>query len=213
MSLPTPETLARRASVQEAMWMATHDGVVEVPAEARQDSVLDDVEVLPGADADVPDADGQRYSRLFHGTLPPSREIQKERPIHRLAACLCAAGMSFREIANRLGVNNVTVGNWFRQEWFQRFVDEEIRAAGIDPLKNLLQGAAKDSVCTLVELRDDKNVPAATRARCAADLLDRAYGKAPQQVHHTTSSAQAMQELSAVEREIKELLKHEMTPV
>jgi transposase-like protein len=195
-----------RATAKEAGWLATHDGMVEVPIDTgpRLDDMRD---VTPGPDAVQMDADGKRYARLFHGTPATLYDVQKERPIHRLAALLCATGMSFTEIGKRLDVNPNTVSNWFRQTWFQEYVDQEIRAAGLDPLKNLLQGAAKDSVLTLVELRDDPKVPASTRAKCASDLLDRAYGKAPAVVHHTHGATQAMQELAAVEREIGELLK------
>lgn len=191
---------------KEAQWFATHDGVVEAhPAAAEPDEqALFAVE--PGPDETANDDDGRRYARLFHGHGEPTREIQRERPIHRLAACLCAAGMSFREVARRLNVSEVTVGNWFRQKWFQEFVDEEIRIAGLDPLKNLLQGAAKDSVITLIELRDDHKVSPSVRAKCASDLLDRAYGKAPAQVHHTHGTDTALKEMAAVDREINELL-------
>jgi hypothetical protein len=182
--------------------MATHDGLVEVPPAAAPTLSDVDFDVVSTSDDDDP-----RYARMFHGTPAPSRELQKERPIHRLAACLCAAGMSFKEVARRLNVSPVSVSNWFRQPWFQAFVDEEIMAAGVDPLKNLLAGAAKDSVVTLVELRDDPKVPAATRAKCAMDILDRAYGKAPSVVQHVGSQGAALNEISAVEREIRELMK------
>lgn len=193
---------------REAIWLATRDGFVEsgVDTSGRLPDPEPDIPE-PGADAATDDADGRRYAYLFHGTPEPTLELQRERPIHRLAACLCAAGMSFTEVARRLNVSRPTVANWFRQQWFQKYVDDEIRQAGLDPLKNLLAGAAKESVLTLVELRDDPKVPASTRARCASDLLDRAYGKAPSVVHHSHGNSAALTEVAAVEREIAELLK------
>lgn len=179
---------------REATWLATRD---EVMPQADVRTVLDDI---PG------DLNGERYARLFHGTHEPNYEIAKERPIHRLAACLCAAGMSFTEVGKRLGVANTTVGNWFRQKWFQEFVDQEIMAAGIDPLKNLLAGAAKDSVLTLIELRDTPSTPPSVRCKAAMDLLDRAYGKAPTTVIHSQSNGNALNDLAAVDREINELI-------
>jgi hypothetical protein len=200
--------LAVKQAAQEAVWFATRDGVQEAAPEALPtDADFAFADVEPGPDAEVADHDGRRYAGLFRGTPAAPRELQKERPIHRLAACLCAAGMSFREIGNRLNVSPQSVSNWFRQPWFQQFVDEEIRAAGLDPLKNLLSGAAKDSVMTLIELRDDREVAASVRAKCASDLLDRAYGKAPTTVVHTHDTMRVSTELAAIDREINELIK------
>jgi len=195
-------------TLKEASWYATHDGVVvdmpETPeAVTRDDRALYD---FATKDVDTEEIGGTSEARLFRGTPEPLRELQKERPIHRIAAFMVAAGASFQEVARRLDVHHNTVSNWFRQKWFQEYVDDEIRAAGIDPLKNLLAGAAKDCVLTLIELRDDEKVPASVRAKAASDILDRAYGKAPSVVHNVQHTGQAMTDITAVEREIRELM-------
>lgn len=184
-------------------WQATREGLVETStAAAPIDADLEHVSRLAENDSA-----GVVSDRPFYGTRAPQHELQSERPIHRLAACLCAAGLSFREVAKRLNVHPASVSNWYRQPWFQDFVQSEINLMGVEPLKVLLQGAARDSVITLIELRDDTEVPASVRKAAASDLLDRAYGKAPTIVKHESSTMDAMKSMEAVDREIKELLK------
>lgn len=196
----------RAQEVGQAAWQATREGFVEVslcsqPIDADLKHLGEDSgdtgALFPG-EVSAP--------RPLYGTPAPQREMQSERPIHRLAACLCAAGLSFREIAKRLKVSPVSVSNWYRQPWFQSFVVEEVQLTGVEPLKQLLQGAARDSVITLIELRDDKDVPASVRKAAASDLLDRAYGKAPTVVKHESNALDALRSMEAIDREIKEML-------
>lgn len=136
----------------------------------------------------------------------PKREVQRERSIHRLAAYLFCTGLSQRAIADKLEVSPATVSNWWRQNWFQDFVKQEMAIAGRDPVQEIIRGAAADSVFTLITMRDDDDVPASVRRQCCSELLDRAFGKAPQTVHNVGYSGGDPKNIARIDDELRNML-------
>lgn len=142
----------------------------------------------------------------FHNVREPAREIQHERSIHRLAAYLFCTGLSQKAIAEKLGVTPVTVSNWWRQDWFQDFVKQEMAIAGRDPVQEIIRGAAADSVFTLITMRDDTTTPASVRRQCCSELLDRAFGKAPQTVHNVGYNGGDPKNINRIDEELRHML-------
>jgi transcriptional regulator with XRE-family HTH domain len=142
----------------------------------------------------------------LHGIRPPARDIERERAVHRLAAYLFTTGLSQREIAEKLGVSAPTVSNWWRQPWFQEFVRNEMALSGRDTLQDIIRGAATDSVFTLIRLRDDEKTPASVKRACCSDIIDRAFGKAPQTVHSVQHDAADLSNMERVTDDLRQLL-------
>jgi len=141
----------------------------------------------------------------FHGARHASREIQKERAQHRLAAYLFTTGLSQKAIAERLDVSPGTISTWWRQSWMQDLVKHEMALAGRDTLQDIIKGAATDSVFTLITLRDDHETPASVRRQCCSEILDRALGKAPQTVHNVNYEGE-MKDMDRINDELRQLL-------
>lgn len=106
---------------------------------------------------------------------------QRERPVHRVIMFLAAQGMSNVEIAFKVGVTPTTVSRLMRQPWFKKRVVDIVNSQGLDPVKEIIRGAALDSVYKIIELRD-KASSENVQMKSAFDLLDRYLGKSVQPV-------------------------------
>ena len=123
----------------------------------------------------------------FMGVKDPMWELSKEAPWHRMAAFAFALGATCRDVANRLGRSEPAVQNLLRQKWFQAEVTKvqaEYGARDRDMME-LFRAEAFSSLATLVEMRDNVRVPAASRITCAKDILDRGLGKPVQRIEST----------------------------
>jgi hypothetical protein len=115
-------------------------------------------------------------NKLF-GDRPPNLAIKTERPEHRIIVYLKARGMNNTEIAERTGYGYQWICQIVRQPWFrQRFV-EECQSAGLDQVKQFLEGEVIPSLEVLRDIRDDTEAKEASRVVAANSLLDRFLGK------------------------------------
>lgn len=118
----------------------------------------------------------------FFNAKDPNLAILTEKPEHRLVIFLKARGHNNTEIAQASGFTLPWVGQILRQPWARARLAEEINNAGRDELATIIEGAAKDSMFTLVELRDDENSPASVKANVSQYLVDRFLGKPKQSI-------------------------------
>lgn len=136
----------------------------------------------------------------FFNDLKPNLAVLHEKPEHRYMIWLKARGSSNAEIAAQTGFTLAWVGQVLRQPWARQRLREELDKAGRDELSTLIKASAVDSVYTLIELRDNDNVPSAVRRASADSLLDRYLGKPTQRVetnHVETLDTSSVKELDA----------------
>lgn len=142
----------------------------------------------------------------FMGVKDPMWDLNKEQPWHRMAAWAFAQGISIKQVAHRLNRSEPAVQNLMRQKWFQAEVTTIMAECGGDVMA-ILRGETFDSVNTLRDLRDNPKVPAAVRATCARDILDRALGKPVQRVETASvvSSDDPVAEVERLEQEVNRM--------
>jgi len=138
----------------------------------------------------------------------PNLAILHEKGEHRLLLWLKAKGASNREIARESGYTEPWLSQLFRQPWAQAQLVEMLREAGADEVGAIIKGAAADSVFTLIELRDDSDMPGAVRKGAADSLLDRYLGK-PHQSVEVRSEAKAIESVDDLNKELAELEQEE----
>lgn len=121
--------------------------------------------------------------QTFHGQkeCPSIPRYKKEKPIHRIILFLRAQGLSYREISEQTGMGMTGVSWLCSQAWFKEQLLALLNSQGIDPVKQLIQSAAVDSIYKVIELRDKAKSEAVQRD-CAFDLLDRYLGKSVQPI-------------------------------
>jgi transposase-like protein len=165
---------------------------LETPS--RSVNVLDQ-EVIPPT---------SRLPQTFHGSKPPTVEIQKEKAMHRTAAWMIAGGARIKAVASELGVAEGTVSNWTRQPWFQANVNQIIQDEFAGDVGNMLKSAASTAVLVTMDLMSNSTSDQ-VRLKAAADILDRFRGKATNFVHHTNHqiSETPDKEIQRLEEELK----------
>lgn len=131
-------------------------------------------------------------------------QVIYEKPWHRMALYLFSANMSIRDVANVLEMSNSAVSDLLHTEWFQKRLTALIEASGGSDVMALCKAEAINSIQTLIEIRDNPNVPAMARRACAMDLIERFHGKAIQKVEtkHSYASSDPVQEAAALEKQI-----------
>ena len=70
---------------------------------------------------------------------------------------------------------------------------------GSKDIMELLRAEQINSLCTIIEIRDDPKASKNTRALCAKDILDRTLGKPTQRVE-VSSEAASLDPVAEVER-------------
>jgi hypothetical protein len=90
-----------------------------------------------------------------------------------------------------------------RQEWAQEVILQTIHDNGGNAVKQLLEGAAEDSVLTLISERDNEEAKPSERISASRELLDRYLGKPTQRVE--TQKLPDATSVSELDREIAEL--------
>jgi hypothetical protein len=157
------------------------------------------------SDHPVAESYAEDPDRLFNDR-DPNLAIAHEKPEHRLAVYMKARGASNNEIARALGYTAPWVSQLVRQPWFRARLVAEQRSAGIDELRSTIEGAALDSVLTLIDLRDNVANPPAVRRTAADSLLDRYLGKpAVKIIEEKRSPADTSEAVAAIDRELAEI--------
>ncbi len=138
-----------------------------------------------GVNAALPDA--------FHGDIDCRISLAKEKPAHRLVVYMTVAGKSIKEIADELGMSPAHVSTIIRQPWARTLMQSELKTAGRDELKTLLQGAATGALQTVISMATGEvPVRAETRFKACQDVLDRCMGKATQPVADVTKNLEKL---------------------
>ncbi len=145
------------------------------PRETVPSSLQPEVSVLPPR---------KGLSPTFHGSKPPTTEIQKEKAVHRTAAYMIAAGARIKTVAAELGVAENTVSNWTRQPWFQANVNQIIQDEFSGDITQMLKTAASAAVLVTMDLMNN-SIDERVKLNAAKDILDRFRGKPTNFVHHT----------------------------
>jgi hypothetical protein len=145
----------------------------------------------------------------FMGVKAPMWNLNKEQPWHRMAAFGFARGASIRDVASSLGKSELAVQNLLRQPWFQSEVTKIMKEYGAKDIIEIFRNEQFNSLTTLVELRDNPEVPPAARVACARDILDRALGKPTVRVEtmHMAPSEDPVAEAEKLTQELKRLRK------
>jgi hypothetical protein len=145
-----------------------------------------------------------RVNPHFVGTKVPMWELGTQQAWHKAAAFIFAMGVSAREVARRLDRSEPAVQNLTRQKWFQAEVTAIMaELGGAKDIMKQIQGEQLNSLGTLVEMRDNPRVAAATRVSCARDILDRGLGKPTQRIEmsHEVVSDDPVAEVEKLEQE------------
>lgn len=120
----------------------------------------------------------------FFGAKPPAYIMQEEKAQHRVIIYLAAEGNTITEISQITGFTTATIGYVLKQPWAQEQIQTIIAEKGGDKVELVLKGAALAAAEHLVNTISNAQAPAAVRAKCANDVLDRIYGKAQQVILH-----------------------------
>jgi len=155
------------------------------------------------------DTNVQSMSDRFRGVPPPTFAIVREKPEHRILLLLKLKGLSNREIAEQTGYSEPWVSQVTRQPWFQDMLVEKLADAGDKLVDEVIALEAKNSVFTLIQLRDDPNQLGSVRAACAKDLLDRYLGKPVQRTENLNITANVKGTITRIDSIDAELAKLE----
>lgn len=122
----------------------------------------------------------------------PGYLLKRERPEHRIIVMLKCQGMSYREIAAKIGWSAAGVSNVCRQPWAQDVILTYLTRQGLQAVELLLSSETINNINKLIEIRDADTSPIAEQAKAANSLLDRTYGKPNQPITHREESAESV---------------------
>lgn len=142
----------------------------------------------------------------YYGDIDPTVVLKKETNRHRLICFLAAEGHSTKEISEKIGMTPMSVSNILRQPWARERVQTEIRLAGQDEIRSILEAQVKPSLERLVTLRDTAESEQVQKA-AADSLLDRFLGKATQPFRDDTTKANP----NMTDAELEEIARQEAT--
>lgn len=146
----------------------------------------------------------QEADALF-GAKTPDLRIEHETAQHRIVLLLKLRGLNNREIAKATGFTEPWISQITRQPWFQMRLTKMLSEAADDILTQRIKVEASRSLDTLVEIRDNTSAPAAARATCAINIIDRLLGKPVQKNENTTNVFHVQTKLEDLNRQIEEV--------
>jgi hypothetical protein len=147
------------------------------------------------------------FAGVFHKTTAPIWTLEKEQAWHRLAAFAFALGATAKDVAKQLDRSEPAVQNLLRQPWFQENVTALMKEYGSRDIMELLRAEQVNSLCTLIEIRDNPKASSNARVLCARDILDRTLGKPTQRVEVSgeSTSLDPVAEVERLEAEVNRL--------
>ena len=138
----------------------------------------------------------------LHNDRRPDMAVIHEKPEHRVMIMLKAQGYANREIAGITGYKEMHVGRVLRQPWARQRLLDLLNEQGKDAIAEVLRGECKNSIFTLVELRDTAESEQ-VRASCADKLLDRYLGRPTQHVEVSADTTITHKDVSGIDAEIE----------
>ena len=145
--------------------------------------------------------------RLYNDTTPYQGYL-RESPLHRLLVLMKAQGLSNREISRRAGVTEQTVCFVLRQPWARLRLLDELKQAQGSVIESLLKPAAEDSLFTIIDIMQHGEKET-NRLNAANAILDRYLGKPIAKVEQTISTGPSLNDLHAIDEELKQLEQEE----
>lgn len=167
------------------------------------------LEPLPPTDRSVPNGGSSDFTH--RSSVPPlrgeysvEREIQKEKPWHRVAAYMLASGARPKKVAEELSVAEATVWNVSRQKWFREMVATIIDTEFHGNVERMLASAATEAMLIVTDIAAN-GANESVRLKAAQDILDRHRGKPTNFVHHVGGrlSENPKDEMVRLEEELK----------
>lgn len=131
--------------------------------------------------------------------------IEMQKPIgitpqQELACYMLAIGLKPKQVAQDVGVTQLTIGNWRKRDDL-KFVIKQVqyRLFGKDA-KRRFEALTHEAISTLEEIMKDSKIRPSSRISAAKEILDRSIGKPEQKHKHET---EGMAELFNALDEIK----------
>lgn len=190
--------------------MLNRPGEPAVACEARIDEESLDPswdEVSPDnvVDFEIPVLGKSAPDGPLHSNRKRSLVIKNEKPIHRTAAWLYAAGHGVSEIAVALGVTQPTVSIWLQQPWFRDLVLHFHSGSGIKEGLQSRFAKVADQAFQQIALLATTARSEQTRLRACEGIIDRVLGKAPVMVKSDTlsESLDPLEESKRIDQELK----------
>ena len=137
---------------------------------------------------------------------PSGWVIEREAPWHLSAAYMLRLGSCNGEIAKAHGKSPQAVSNLFHQKFFQERVTE-IMAANRRDIVDAFKAERFATLAVLIEMRDDPETPANTRALVCREIFDRSMGRPTQHlaVSGEVTSQDPVAEVERLMAETKQL--------
>lgn len=146
-----------------------------------------------------------KLPNALFGDLDARHVLSYEKPWHRTAINMSAAGYRNNEIAAAVGRSSVSVATALRQPWARDYIINEAKKTVQDEIRAILEQQAVPSIQKLVEVRDSPVARHADVISASRELLDRFLGKPVQPMTTDAKPVAAMSddELRAqIEREL-----------
>jgi len=131
--------------------------------------------------------------------------VKNEKPIHRTAAWMYAAGHGTTDIALALNVTKASVSNWIAQSWFRDLVVQFHSETGQkETLQSRFVNAGEQAFQRIYQLMNSSSDAVALKA--STEIIDRVMGKAPVMVKNTPPAhVDPLDEAKALDDEIRRL--------
>lgn len=131
---------------------------------------------------------GVDLDRMFGLPDATGNKVRKyEQAWHRNAAYMVASGKySLKQVAAACDKCYASVLDLMRNAWFQTTVAEIQKENGAGDIMDTFRAECGASLATLIELRDDREVPPSVRRQSAIDILHQSLGKPTQRVETVT---------------------------
>lgn len=151
--------------------------------------------------------------QLFHGKRREATvrvEIKNEKPWHRTAVLLCAAGWAAKDIAMEVGYGTQAVLTLMKQPWFNEAVGIVIERNGTADALEIFKAEIMGAQATVLEIMNNEKAPPTVRLAAANSVIDRVKGKAKQSVEISqlrAASDDPVAEAARLQQQVEELRK------
>jgi len=141
-----------------------------------------------------------KLENALHGDFDPRHFLSYEKPWHRTAINMSAAGYRNNEIAAAVERSPHSVATALKQPWAREYLIKEAKKTVQDEIKAVLEAEALPSIRMLIAVRDSESTKNGDRIAASRELLDRFLGKPVQPM---TTDAKPVAELSDSELKVQ----------